>query len=131
MSQKKKNKRKKIKKILPLGKAQVKIQTNFSNTIINITDMKGNTIVCGSAGHVGFSGSRKSTAFAAQQIVKKVVLSAKEQGVQRVEVFVKGPGSGRESSIRFLKELGLEVLSITDNTPIPHNGCRPPKRPRG
>jgi small subunit ribosomal protein S11 len=106
------------------------IQTTFNNTIVTITDVNGNTICWSSAGSLGFSGSRKSTPFAAQQAADACARKAMENGVTRVEVRVKGPGAGRESSIRALSAAGLEVTSFRDVTSIPHNGCRPPKRRR-
>ncbi|WP_017192655.1 30S ribosomal protein S11 [Italian clover phyllody phytoplasma] len=129
MAQKKRIKRKKIKKNVPFGIAH--IHTTFNNTILTITDLEGDVITWSSAGSLGFKGSRKSTSFAAQQVARKVAGLAKVQGMQKVEVFIKGPGVGRETSIRSLQESGLEITAIKDVTPIPHNGCRPPKRPRG
>ena len=115
------------KKNVPEGIAH--IQATFNNTIVTITDLNGNTIAWASAG-MNFRGSRKSTPFAAQQTADVVAKAAMEHGVRRVEVRVKGPGSGRESTIRALSAAGLEVTSLKDVTPIPHNGCRPPKRRR-
>ncbi|MCQ9618680.1 MAG: 30S ribosomal protein S11 [Candidatus Phytoplasma pruni] len=129
MAQKKRINRKKIKKNVPFGIAH--IHTTFNNTILTITDLEGDVITWSSAGSLGFKGSRKSTSFAAQQVARKVAGFAKDQGMQKVEVFIKGPGVGRETSIRSLQESGLEITAIKDVTPIPHNGCRPPKRPRG
>ncbi len=106
------------------------IQATFNNTIITITDKKGNAITCSSSGSVGFSGSKKSTPFAAQISAQNVARKAKELGVKQVEVYVKGPGSGRESAIRAIQAAGLTITAIRDVTPIPHNGCRPPKRRR-
>lgn len=106
------------------------IQTTFNNTIVTITDVNGSTICWASAGSVGFSGSRKSTPFAAQQTADACARKAMENGVKRVEVMIKGPGAGRESAIRALNSAGLEVTGFRDVTPIPHNGCRPPKRRR-
>jgi small subunit ribosomal protein S11 len=106
------------------------IQTTFNNTIVTITDVNGNTICWSSAGSLGFSGSRKSTPFAAQQAADACARKAIDMGLKRVEVRVKGPGAGRESSIRALSAAGLEVTSFKDVTSIPHNGCRPPKRRR-
>ena len=113
-----------------VDKGQVHIQSSFNNTLITITDDQGNAICQCSAGALGFKGSRKSTPFAAQQACEKAALTAKEHGLKSVDVFVKGPGSGRESSIRALEVAGLTVTSITDVSPVPHNGCRAPKRRR-
>ncbi len=106
------------------------IKSTFNNTIISITDLKGNSIAWSSAGTVGFKGSRKSTPFAAQMAADAAAKAAMEHGLKEVEVFVKGPGAGREAAIRSLQAAGLEVNLIKDVTPIPHNGCRPPKRRR-
>ena len=106
------------------------IQSTFNNTIVTITDTQGNAISCASAGGMGFRGSRKSTPFAAQMAAEKAAKAAMEHGMREVECFVKGPGSGREAAIRSLQATGLEVSAIKDVTPIPHNGCRPPKRRR-
>ena len=113
-----------------IDKGQVHIQASFNNTIVTITDEQGNAIAACSAGALNFRGSRKSTPFAAQQASEKAALAAKDHGLKTVDVFVKGPGSGRESAIRALEVVGLTVTSITDVSPIPHNGCRPPKRRR-
>lgn len=128
MAVKKTTTRKKITK--NIDKGQVHIQSSFNNTLITITDDQGNAITQCSAGALGFKGSRKSTPFAAQQACEKAALTAKEHGLKSVDVFVKGPGSGRESSIRALEVAGLAVTSITDVSPVPHNGCRAPKRRR-
>lgn len=128
MAVKKTTTKKKITK--NIDKGQVHIQASFNNTLITITDEQGNAISACSAGALGFRGSRKSTPFAAQQACEKAALVAKENGIRSVEVFVKGPGSGRESSIRALETVGIAVTAITDVSPIPHNGCRPPKRRR-
>ena len=106
------------------------IQSTFNNTIVTITDVQGNAISWASAGELGFRGSRKSTPFAAQSAAETAAKAAMEHGLKSVEVFVKGPGSGREAAIRALQTAGLEVSMIRDVTPIPHNGCRPPKRRR-
>lgn len=106
------------------------IQATFNNTIITIADKNGNTISWASSGAVGFSGSKKSTPFAAQRAAESVARKAKELGVKQVEVYVKGPGSGRESAIRAIQAAGLAIIAIRDVTPIPHNGCRAPKRRR-
>ena len=108
----------------------VHIQSTFNNTIITITDLSGNVIAWSSAGTQGFKGSRKSTPFAAQVAAEEAVKKAKEHGMRRVQVYVKGPGSGRESALRSLQVAGLNISLIRDVTPIPHNGCRPPKRRR-
>jgi small subunit ribosomal protein S11 len=120
--------RRKEKKNVPEGIAH--IQASFNNTIITITDLSGNTIAWASAGEMNFRGSRKSTPFAAQQTAETCAKQAIDHGMRRVEVRVKGPGSGRESAIRALSAAGLEVTSMKDVTPIPHNGGRPPKRRR-
>ena len=120
--------KKREKKNVPVGHAH--IQATFNNTIVTITDPTGGVIAWGSAGLVGFKGSRKSTPFAASQTADLAARKAMEHGVRQVEVFVKGPGAGREQAIRSLQAAGLEVTAITDVTPIPHNGCRPPKRRR-
>ena len=106
------------------------IKSTFNNTIITISDLRGNSICWSSAGNVGFKGSRKSTPFAAQLAAETVAKEAMEHGMRQVEVYVNGPGSGREAAIRSLQATGLEVNMIKDCTPIPHNGCRPPKRRR-
>ncbi len=106
------------------------IQATFNNTIITITDSKGNALSWASSGAAGFKGSKKSTPFAAQMAAGHVARKAKELGVKQVEVYVKGPGSGRESAIRAIQAAGLSIIAIRDVTPIPHNGCRPPKRRR-
>jgi small subunit ribosomal protein S11 len=106
------------------------IKSSFNNTVITITDPQGNTIVWATSGGMGFKGSKKSTPYAAQMAAEKAARSAMEHGMREVEVFVKGPGSGREAAIRSLQAAGLEVNSIKDVTPVPHNGCRPPKRRR-
>lgn len=113
-----------------IDKGQVHIQASFNNTLVTITDEQGNAIAACSAGALGFRGSRKSTPFAAQQACEKAAAAAKDHGLRSVEVFVKGPGSGRESAIRALEVVGLTVSAITDVSPVPHNGCRPPKRRR-
>ena len=108
----------------------VHIKSSFNNTIVTITDLQGNAISWASSGNVGFKGSRKSTPFAAQLAAETAARRAMEHGVRRVDVVVKGPGSGRETAIRSIQNTGIEVLGIKDVTPIPHNGCRPPKRRR-
>lgn len=106
------------------------VLATFNNTLVSIADMQGNVIGWSSAGKVGFKGSRKSTAFAAQQVAQDAARKAMAHGVREVEVHVKGPGSGRESAVRALKAVGLEITTIRDVTPVPHNGCRPPKKRR-
>ena len=106
------------------------IRSTFNNTIVTITDSNGNTIAWASAGGLGFKGSRKSTPFAAQMAAEQAAKAAIDQGMRSADVFVKGPGAGREAAIRALQAAGIEVSSIKDVTPIPHNGCRPPKRRR-
>ncbi|MPZ87916.1 MAG: 30S ribosomal protein S11 [Nitriliruptorales bacterium] len=120
--------RKKERRRVDYGQAHIK--SSFNNTVITITDQQGNVLSWASAGNVGFKGSRKSTPFAAQMAAEKAARAAADFGVRRVDVFVKGPGSGRETAIRSLQANGLEVAAIKDVTPIPHNGCRPPKRRR-
>lgn len=124
----KKTGKKKEKKNISEGIAH--IQSTFNNTIITITDMSGNVIAWASSGMQGFKGSRKSTPFAAQVAAEDAVKKAKEHGIKRVQVYVKGPGSGRESALRSLQLAGLTISLIRDVTPVPHNGCRPPKRRR-
>ncbi|MBQ1211829.1 MAG: 30S ribosomal protein S11 [Clostridia bacterium] len=113
-----------------IEKGAVHIQASFNNTIVTITDTFGNTVSWASAGELGFKGSRKSTPYAAQMAAETAGKLAVENGMKTVEVYVKGPGSGRESAIRALENVGLQVVMIKDVTPIPHNGCRPPKRRR-
>jgi small subunit ribosomal protein S11 len=122
------SRKKKIKKNIERGQAH--IQSTFNNTIVTITDVSGNAISWASAGGLGFKGSRKSTPIAAQMAAEEAAKVAKEHGLKIIEVFVKGPGSGREAAIRSLQAAGMEITSIKDVTPIPHNGCRPPKRRR-
>ena len=124
----KSTRKKKEKKNVPTGLAHV--QSTFNNTIITITDLEGRVVSWSSAGSMGFKGSRKGTPFAAQVAGEDTARKAKEHGVRRVEVYVKGPGSGREAAIRALQAAGLQISIIKDVTPIPHNGCRPPKRRR-
>ena len=126
--QKRRTGKRKEKKNIPEGIAH--IQSTFNNTIITITDLSGNVIVWSSAGVRGFKGSRKSTPFAAQLAAEDAVRKAKEHGMRSVRVYVKGPGSGREAALRSLQAAGLDISLIRDVTPIPHNGCRPPKRRR-
>jgi small subunit ribosomal protein S11 len=128
--QKKSTVRKKKRERLNVESGQAHIQASFNNTIVTITDMSGNAISWCSSGSLGFKGSRKSTPFAAQMVADEAAKPAVAAGLKKVEVFVKGPGSGRESAIRALQTAGLEITMIKDVTPIPHNGCRPPKRRR-
>ena len=121
--------KKKVKRNFTKGVAH--IHSTFNNTIVTITDEQGNVIAWSSAGALGYKGAKKSTPFAAQLAAEAAGRSAFEQGLREVDVDVKGPGPGRESAVRALASVGLQVLSIEDTTPIPHNGCRPPKRPRG
>lgn len=125
---KKVTRRRREKKNIERGQAH--IQSTFNNSIITLTDTSGNTISWASAGQLGFKGSRKSTPFAAQMAAESAAKAAMEHGLKTVEVFVRGPGAGREAAIRSLQAAGLEVSMIKDETPIPHNGCRPPKRRR-
>jgi small subunit ribosomal protein S11 len=120
--------RRRDRKNIPRGKAF--IRATFNNTIVTLTDPNGNVIAWSSAGSNGFKGSRKSTPFAAQMAAEKAARGAMEHGVRKVDVQVKGPGSGRETAIRSLQSTGIEVTGIKDVTPVPHNGCRPPKRRR-
>ena len=113
-----------------IEKGAAHIRSSFNNTIVTITDLNGNAISWASSGEMGFRGSRKSTPFAAQTAAETAAAAAMEHGLKTVEVYVKGPGSGREAAIRALQACGLEVTSIKDVTPVPHNGCRPPKRRR-
>lgn len=127
MAQKKRT-GKKIKRNIPIGAAH--IQTSFNNTIVTITDATGNVIAWSSAGSLGFKGSRKGTPFAAQMASETAAKKAMEMGLKQIDVYVKGPGAGRETAIRALQASGLEITMIKDVTPVPHNGCRPPKRRR-
>jgi small subunit ribosomal protein S11 len=129
---------KKVKKVVKkkkrerknIDRGQAHIQSTFNNTIVTLTDNAGNALSWSSAGSLGFKGSRKSTPFAAQMAAEAAAKAAMEHGLKQVQVFVKGPGSGREAAIRSLQAAGLEITQINDVTPIPHNGCRPPKRRR-
>lgn len=125
---KKKTGKKREKKVVPSGHAY--IQASFNNTIVTISDTEGNTVCWSSAGSLGFRGSRKGTPFAAQQAAVTAGNKARDVGMRTIEVSVKGPGSGRDSAIRGLQNAGLEIRAIRDVTPIPHNGCRPPKKRR-
>lgn len=122
-------KKRKVKRNIPNGVAH--IHSTFNNTIVTITDVEGNAVAWSSAGALGFKGSKKSTPFAASQASEACAKAALDSGMIKVEVSVKGPGPGREAAIRSLQVAGLEITSIKDVTPVPHNGCRPPKRPRG
>lgn len=113
-----------------ISTAQVHVYASFNNTIVTVTDLQGNTICWGSSGSAGFKGSRKSTPFAARMATEQTIKVAQSMGVQEVELFVKGPGPGRESAIRAVQSLGIKIRLIADLTPVPHNGCRPPKKRR-
>ena len=130
MATTKKTVTKKRRELKNIDKGCAHIRSSFNNTIVTISDTNGNAISWASAGEMGFKGSRKSTPFAAQTAAETAAKAAMEHGLKTVEVFVKGPGQGRESAIRALQTAGLEIVSIKDVTPIPHNGCRPPKRRR-
>lgn len=117
-----------VRKSVPVGQAH--IHATFNNTIVTITDMQGNALVWASAGTAGYSGSRKSTPYAARLAAENAAKASMDHGVREIEVFIKGPGPGRESAIRALQGSGLKVRAITDITPVPHNGCRPPKKRR-
>ncbi len=119
---------KKVKRTLSSG--QIHINATFNNTIVTVTDMQGNTVAWGSAGSAGLKGSRKSTPFAARLAAEQAVKAAMAMGLQEAELYIKGPGPGRESAIRAIQALGLRVTMIADVTPVPHNGCRPPKKRR-
>lgn len=121
--------KKKVKKNVPVGIAH--IHSTFNNTIVTVTDTEGNVLTWGSAGVLGYRGGKKSTPFAAGEVAKSVAESAMAMGMTKVAACIKGPGPGRESAVRSLQVAGLEVTAINDVTPIPHNGCRPPKKPRG
>jgi small subunit ribosomal protein S11 len=127
MAKPKKQKKKEKKNVIH---GQAHIKSTFNNTIVMITDLEGNALSWASSGQVGFKGSRKSTPFAAQLAAESASRTAQEHGVRKVDVFVKGPGAGRETAIRSLQASGLEILGINDVTPVPHNGCRPRKRRR-
>lgn len=122
--------KRKIKQIKEVREGRVYVTATFNNTLITITDMSGNALVAGSSGASGFKGARKSTPFAATTAVEMVAKKAMDRGLKKVEVFVRGPGSGRDSAIRALKNMGLQIVAIADVTPIPHNGPRPRKRRR-
>lgn len=122
--------RKKKRERKNIEKGQAHIQSTFNNTLVTLTDLSGNALAWSSAGSLGFKGSRKSTPFAAQMAAEEAAKAAMEHGLKTIEVYVKGPGSGREAAIRALQTAGLDITLIKDITPIPHNGCRPPKRRR-
>ncbi|NLK72047.1 MAG: 30S ribosomal protein S11 [Clostridiales bacterium] len=126
----KKTTRRKKRERKNIERGQAHIQSTFNNTIVTLTDLAGNTLSWSTAGALGFKGSKKSTPFAAQMAAEEAAKAAMEYGLKTVEVYVKGPGSGREAAIRALQTAGLEISLIKDITPIPHNGCRPPKRRR-
>ena len=128
MARKQQTRKRRVKKNIESGVAH--IRSTFNNTIVTITDMQGNALSWSSAGALGFRGSRKSTPFAAQMAAETAAKTSMEHGLKNIEVTVKGPGSGREAAIRALQACGIEVTSIRDVTPVPHNGCRPPKRRR-
>ncbi|WP_182201165.1 30S ribosomal protein S11 [Paraliobacillus salinarum] len=128
MARKTNTRKKRVKKNIDTGIAH--IRSTFNNTIVTITDVQGNAISWSSAGALGFKGSRKSTPFAAQMAAEAAAKAAQEHGIKTLEVTVKGPGAGREAAIRSLQAVGIEVTAIVDVTPVPHNGCRPPKRRR-
>jgi small subunit ribosomal protein S11 len=126
--QKKRTRKRRERKSIPAGRAY--IQSTFNNTIVTLTDPKGNVIAWGSSGTAGFKGSRKGTPYAAQLAARETARKGMEHGLRQVDVYVKGPGSGREAAIRSLQSAGLHITSIRDVTPVPHDGCRPPKRRR-
>ena len=128
MAQKKKSISRRERRIVPRGR--IYVQSTFNNTIITVTDRQGNALTWGSSGTAGFKGSRKSTPYAAQLAAQETGKRAVDMGMREADLFVKGPGPGREAAIRSLQAAGLQVLSITDVTPVPHNGCRPPKKRR-
>ncbi len=123
-------KRKSVRKKRKLASGQVHVKATFNNTIITVTDHQGNTVCWSSAGSLGFDGSRRSTSFAARLATNEAIKTAMGLGLREVEAFIKGPGPGREASLRAMEAMGLKILSITDVTPVPHNGCRPPKKRR-
>ncbi len=128
MAQKKRIRKRRERKSIPAGRAY--IQSTFNNTIVTLTDPKGNVIAWGSSGTAGFKGSRKGTPYAAQMAAQETARRGMEHGLRQIDVYVKGPGSGREAAIRSLQSAGLRITSIRDVTSVPHNGCRPPKRRR-
>jgi small subunit ribosomal protein S11 len=131
MAQSSSSRRKSARKVKrSLSSGQVHVYSTFNNTIITVTDKQGNTVLTSSAGSSGFKGSRKSTPFAARMAAEQAMKDAAALGIQEVEIFVKGPGPGRESAIRAIQAMGMKVTAISDVTPVPHNGCRPPKKRR-
>ena len=128
MAQKKRTRKRRERKSIPAGRAY--IQSTFNNTIVTLTDPKGNVIAWGSSGTAGFKGSRKGTPYAAHLAAQETARRGMEHGLRQIDVYVKGPGSGREAAIRSLQSAGLHITSIRDVTSVPHNGCRPPKRRR-
>jgi small subunit ribosomal protein S11 len=128
VAQKKRTRKRRERKSIPAGRAY--IQSTFNNTIVTLTDPKGNVIAWGSSGTAGFKGSRKGTPYAAQLAAQETARRGMEHGLRQIDVYVKGPGSGREAAIRSLQSAGLHITSIRDVTSVPHNGCRPPKRRR-
>ena len=130
MSEKKKDKSKKKRKVIVANNGQAHIKCSFNNIIISITNVSGQVISWSSAGKMGFRGSKKSTPYAAQVATEDAVKVAYDLGLRKVDIYIKGPGSGRDSAVRTIQNTGLDVLSINDVTPLPHNGCRPPKRRR-
>lgn len=131
MAQQKSNKKSTVRRVRKnVEKGQAHIQSSFNNTIVTLTDTAGNALSWASAGGLGFRGSRKNTPYAAQMAAETAAKAAMEHGLKSIEVFVKGPGAGREAAIRALSAAGLQVTAISDVTPVPHNGCRPPKRRR-
>ena len=129
MAEKKVVRKKRVKKNIAVGVGP--IHSTFNNTIVTITDEAGNVVAWSSAGALGYKGSRKSTPYAAQMVAEAAGKTAMDHGMKKIEVNVKGPGPGREAAVRSLAQAGLEITAINDVTPIPHNGCRPPKKPRG
>ena len=129
MAEKKVVRKKRVKKNIAVGVGH--IHSTFNNTIVTITDEAGNVVAWSSAGALGYKGSRKSTPYAAQMVAEAAGKTAMDHGMKKIEVNVKGPGPGREAAVRSLAQAGLEITAINDVTPIPHNGCRPPKKPRG
>ncbi|MBS1250318.1 MAG: 30S ribosomal protein S11 [Chloroflexi bacterium] len=125
-----KKKRKSGRKKRKISTGQVHVQATFNNTIITVTDNQGNTVCWSSSGSLGFDGSRRSTSFAARLATNEAIKTAMGMGLREVEAFIKGPGPGREASLRAMEAMGLKILAITDVTPVPHNGCRPPKKRR-